>query len=154
MPYVRALLRYFVITAAIIGLAWASITVQYEGRSVAAHLRDRGKVWFAELMEAAQPKPEPAKDNATAKKKAPAKKRAGKKATAKAAPKKDTRPPREVPPEELQSEPEAEARVNLLADAARRAKARVEGDSKPEPTRITPQQKKALDALLTSRQSP
>lgn len=150
MPYVRALLRYFVITAAIVGLAWASITVQYEGRSVAAHLRDRGKIWLAELMDAAKAEPDKAPKKATAK--SSPKKTAPKKTSAKAAPKKDARPPREVPPAELQSEPEAEKRVNLLAAAAKTAKART--DAKVEPTRITPKQKKALDALLTNRQSP
>lgn len=148
MPYVRSLLRYFVFTAAILGLAYASVTVQVDGRSVAAHLRDHGKVWLAELMEAAKPDPKPAEKKAKPKKA----KAAPKKAVARK--KKDERPVREVPPAELQSEPEAEARVNLLANAAKQANTRLRAESKPEPTRITPEQKKALDALLTNRQSP
>jgi hypothetical protein len=42
----------------------------------------------------------------------------------------------------------------MLAEAARRADRRIAEKNKPEPTRITADQKKALDALLSNRQSP
>lgn len=147
MPYVGALLRYFVIAVAILGLAWASVTVKIGDKTAAAHVRERGRGWLAELTAEDPPK-KPAPKKAT---KAPSRRAVAKK---KAPAKKDSRPVREVPPEELQAEPEAAERVNMLAEAARRADRRIAEKKKPEPTRITADQKKALDALLSNRQSP
>lgn len=139
----RALLRYLILTGAIVCLGWASIAIDVDGRSLASHIRERGTAWLAELSEAREAK----KDKATPKTKSKKTKKAV--ATKKKPAKK--RPEREIPPTELQSEEGAKRRVALLAEAAKQAKSAEKPRS--HATRVTPEQKKALDALLTNRQS-
>ena len=138
----RALARYLVVTGILLGLGWAAFAIDVDGRSIATHAQKRAAAWWA--AHRARVAESPAK-------KAGEKKRMKRKARAKAAAKKK-RPEREIPPTELQSEPGAKRRVTMLAEAAKRAKTAEKQLARP--TRVTPEQKKALDALLTNRQSP